>query len=489
MAQRVNKTQTYKIITPKKSFPSRVKDILGSLINQQYGGGGIGGGNFQQRIITVTPGQPIQISRDFMAMAIEGYSTNPIFYRGCRLLIDSASDIDIGVVKKTMVPDPSNEGETKTTWTDVEGHPMNQILDWPSDEQNWHDFQETWLLHLILTGNAFVHKAKPNNQLQLLRPDKVKVYPNDTGGVDHYEYIPNETTQDTITYQPEEVLHSTLVDPVNNLDGVSPAEAATSSNFLNNVAREWNKAKLENTVGLGGVFFGEAPLTENQQEEIEDNVLQHAGASSAGRYALLDGVRDFQELSGSPKDMDWATVMDLSAHEICMALGIPKELLFGQATYENQDQAMRQVYTRSILPLMGKVIDGLNHFLAPDYGTDYKFELDLENITVLQDDLATKAAWLADLVKNRIITVNEMREDVGFEARPDCEVFLEPTALLTVDTGKGGAEATPAVTPPAEKPPGVGSPPGNGNTPPAAPEPAAALMQTIAEIKAKMSLS
>jgi HK97 family phage portal protein len=427
----------------------------------------------------------VQISRDFLAVALEGYNTNPIFYRGCRLLIDSASDLDITVVKKTQTPDVET-GELKTTWQDVEDHPMNRILEWPNDEINWHDFQETWLLHLILTGNAFIHKAKPNDMLTILRPDKVKIYPNEDGTVDHYEYVQNEQSQNTITYQSDEILHSTLVDPVNNLDGVSPAEAAADSIALNNIAREWNKTKLENTVGLGGVFFGEAPLTENQQEEIEGNVMQHAGPSSAGRYALLDGVRDFQELSANPKDMDWATVMDLSAHEICMALGIPKELLFGQATYENQDQAMRQVYTRSILPLMGKVIDGLNYFLAPDFGTDVKFEIDLENITVLQEDLATKSAWLAELVKNRIITVNEMREKTGFEERPDCEVFLEPTSSLTIDT-KGGAAAT-AVTPPAEKP-GVSSPPGNGNTPPAAPEPAAALMQTIAEIKAKMSSS
>jgi HK97 family phage portal protein len=491
-----NKITKYTILTPKKSIPQRVKDILGSLISQQYGTGGIGAAaNYQQRIVTVTPGQPIQISRDFLAIAVDGYSRNPIFYRGCRLIIDSASDINIDVVKRNSVPDPDDPGATKTVWQDADDeHPMNKILEWPNDDINWHDFQETWLLHLILTGNAFVLKVKPNNMLQILRPDKVKVYPNDTGGVDHYEYIPNEQTQDTIKYNADQILHSTLIDPVNNMDGVSPAEAVAESVALNNIARDWNKSKLENTVGLGGVFFGEAPLTENQQEEIEENVLQHAGPSSAGRYALLDGVRDFQELSGTPKDMDWSTVMDLSAHEICMGLGIPKELLFGQATYENQDQAIRQVYTRTILPLLGKIIDGLNHFLAPDYGTDVKFELDLEAITILQDDLATKSAWIMELVKNRTITVNEGRDKMGWETRQDCDVFLEPTQLLTVNTEGGdaptnpGGAAEPAVTPPAENP-GVRSPPGNGNAPPAGPEPAAALMATIAEIKAKMSLS
>ena len=137
---------------------------------------------------------------------------------------------------------------------------------------------------------------------------------------------------------------------------------------------------------------------------------------------------------------------------------------------------------------MGKIIDGLNYFLAPDFGHDVKFELDLESVTVLLDDLATKSAWIMELVKNRTITVNEGREKMGWETRPDSDVFLEPTQLLTVETAKGGVEPA-AVTPLAVNKPGVGSPPGNGNAPPAAPEPAAALMDTIAQIKAKMALS
>ena len=467
-------------------MPRFVKDVISTLIDQQYGAGSLGSA-FNQRIVAVTPGTPVQISRDFLNVALEGYNNNPFFYRSCRIVLDSASDIDIDVVQKQMVPNPDKPGESKAVWSDVEDHPMNKILDRPNDEQNWHDFQETWLLHLILTGNCFVHKIQPATQLELLRPDLVSTIPGKNGTVDHYEYKPNPNAK-VITYTPQEIYHSLLIDPVNHLDGVAPAEAAADSIALNNVARQWNKAKLQNTVGLGGVFFGEAPLTENQQEQIEDSVTEHAGPSSAGRYALLDGVRDFQELSANPKDMDWASVMELSAHEIGMCLGIPKELLWGQATYENQDQAMRQVYMRSILPLMGKIIDGLNYFLAPDFGPDVKFELDLESVTVLQDDLATKSAWIMELVKNRTITVNEGREKMGWETRPDSDVFLEPTQLLTVETAKGGVEPA-AVTPLAVNKPGVGSPPGNGNAPPAAPEPAAALMDTIAQIKAKMALS
>ena len=498
---RKNSITQYQVLRPKKSFPTRVKDAITTLLGQQYGVSPTGFG-FNQRVVDMRPGQPIQVSKDFLALAMEAYSNNPFFYRGCRIILDSASDIDIDVVQKETGVD--DEGKPKTEWNDApEDHPMQSILEWPSDDQNWHDYQETVMLHLLLIGHSFTHKAKPNNQLTPLRPDLVSIVPGDDGRVDHYEYRQNQQQTKPDIFKPEEIMHLMLIDPVNSLGGISPAQAAAASIFLNNVGREWNKAKLENTVGLGGVFYGEAPLTENQQEQIENNVLEHAGAPNAGKFALLDGVTGFEDLSGTPKEMDWSQSMELSAHEVCMALGIPKELLWGEATYENLDQSMRQLYTRTILPLMGKLIDGLNHWLALDYGADIKFEIDVEDITVLQEDLQTKAEWIMPLVTNRIVTVNEGREKLGWEERPDCDIFLEPSQLMPVQPGEsspqdnaagGATQPKPnAVSTPAAQNPGVRSPPGtpgvgptpgngNGNAPPAKSN--AAVMDTLDKMKA-----
>ena len=159
---------------------------------------------------------------------------------------------------------------------------------------------------------------------------------------------------------------------------------------------------------------------------------------------------------------------------------------------------------------MGKLIDGLNHWLAPDYGADIKFEIDIEGITVLQEDLQTKAEWIMPLVTNRIVTVNEGREKLGWEERPDCDIFLEPSQLMPVQPGESSHQvptpgqegnaaggATPpkpnAVSTPAAQNPGVRSPPGtpgvgstpgngNGNAPPAKSN--AAVMSTLEKMKA-----
>jgi HK97 family phage portal protein len=504
------RSKTYKTVTTKRSIPQRVKSALQALIDQEQTGYG-------QYKVQLQAGQPVQISKDFIAIAIEGYTSNPWIYKGFRIIIESASDITIKVTKETQVDHSQdvaaseNSGkpvkmghkqddlatQPKTKWVDVDDHQLTKILHRPNEDQSWVELQETVLLHLLIAGNAFIFRAKPLYNLTCLRPDLVKPVPDDKGHIASYEYTIDEAKGTTVPYQKDEILHLMLIDPINALDGISPAKAAAMSINLNNTARFWNFQKLHNTVGLGGIFFGDEPLTENQTTQVESKIDTYKGPTQAASYALLDGVKSYQELSLSPKEMDWFNIMELSSHEVSMAIGVPKELLWGEATYENLDQAMRQLYTRTVLPLLGKLVDGLSHWFEPIY-PGYRFELDTEEIVVLQEDIGKKAAWILPLAVNRIILVNEAREKMGWEPLEGCDIFLEPTGLQPVNIDGslldgGSTGATPPTPDMIPLPPGsspgldVLGPPGNGSSPPnPADVPVAGLMATLEAIKQKM---
>jgi HK97 family phage portal protein len=467
----------------KQSFPTRVKDALSVLIGQEYGGGNAGGANSHRRTISVQAGQPITISRDFLDVAVEGFNSNPWINKGIRIIVDAAGDVTIKVTHKERAHE-ADTGEMKVEWKDVGEHQLVTLLERPNEKQSWRDFQEMVLLHLNLAGNAFIHRAAPLQQLTVLRPDLVEIIPDDKGDIDYYKYKTGQSTQDYDTYQPDEVCHLMFCDPINPFDGIAPAEAAAMSINLNNVAREWNHAKLKNTVGISGAFFSDAlALNENQQQQIEEKIMDYTGPQNAGKYALLDGVKDYKPLADSSKEMDWFNIMELSAHEISMAIGVPKELLWGEATFENLDQAKRQLYIGTVLPQLGKIIDGLNHFLSPLF-PDYRFELDTEAIEVLQENFATKAQWVLPLIQNRTILVNEGREKLGWEAREDCNLFLEPVGLSPIEPDGAQPQGGVGITPPqpAQAPTPVGSP-GNGNAPSV--DQANSLMTTLEAIKQK----
>ena len=480
------RTKTFKTVTRKRPFTQRVKDALSTLIDQQNTT------SYGQYSINIVPGQPVNTSKDFVTIATEAYGQNPWYYTGVSIICDAAAVVPIKVIRDV-------DGEEE----DVENHVLNQILKEPNGRlnhngQSWSAFQETWLHHVIDSGNAYIHDATPGHELNLLRPDLVSPVPGKMREMLRYEYRPDPTNADPIIYKPEEVIHSMLIDPVNSLDGISPGEAGGLSIDLNNTGRRWNNSKLENSVGLGGVFFGDEPLTENQIEQIEGRITNdYSGPSNAAKWALLDGVKGFERLSESPQEMDWFKSMEASSDEILATLRVPKVLVVqGTATYENLREAKKQLYSERVIPLLNKLIEDLNYHFEPIF-PGYKFKLDVGQIEVLQENYATKAQWIMPLALNRVITVNEAREKLGFETRPDCDVWLEPTNLLIQSeteplqppisenpVGQGGAEGNSPITPQTQT-----TTPGNGSAPPATQEPAAALMETLAEIRQKMQQS
>jgi len=418
---KTNRSKVINRLRNNRTVRQRVKDALSTLISRE-----MSGQNWPYQQVTVIEGQPLRISKQFTDYAAEGYGGNPWIYRAIRKVVDTASEIDWKVQRNTA----SGDSE------DVENTPLMDRWDHPNPStknQSAHDFLETIILHLELSGNCFVHRAAPNNELNVLRPDLVEIIPGPNRTIARYNYTIDESKGTKIPYKPEEILHIMLVDPVNELDGVAPAEAAARSIDLNNSSRQWNFSKIQNTTGLGHVFLtGDQPFTENQIEQVKEAIdEQYKGPANAGKMAVVE-ANQIAPLSETAKDMDWAAVMDISAIEVSVAFGVPYVLLHpAGATYENLDHAKRQLFTETVFPLLDKIKDAFNGWLTPLYDTNLELVYDKEDINALQEDTDATASRAFQLSTSRIITVNEAREMIGLETRPDCDVWLEPSSLLT----------------------------------------------------------
>jgi len=412
----------------KRTLRSRIKSALDVLRDQALSNQD----NSYYNNVTIIEGQPLQVSKRFKDYANEGYAGNVWAYRSARKIVDTASDID-WLVKRNVSGPEGGEQE------DVEHTPLNDRWTHPnpsSQNQTQHDFIENILLDLLIgEGHAFIHRAAPLNELTILRPDLVKIIPGPRRSVKGYEYTIDEAKNKTEKYTAEEVLHINLIDPANEFGGVSPAHAAARSIDINNHARLWNDAKLQNTTGLSHVFLtGDTPFTENQIAQVKETIdEQYRGPSNAGKMAVVE-ANSIEPLSNTPKDMDWIGVMELSAIEITVAFGVPYVLLHPEgATYENLDHAKRQLFTETVFPLLDKLKDSFNKWLCPLYGDDLELTFDKENVSALQEDVESKAGWVMQLATNRLILVNEAREMLGLETRDDCDLWLEPSQLLATD--------------------------------------------------------
>jgi hypothetical protein len=160
---------------------------------------------------------------------------------------------------------------------------------------------------------------------------------------------------------------------------------------------------------------------------------------------ILDGGLEAQPLSFSPQDMSMDKSMLWSAQRICAAFGVPGELVgLMSATYQNRREARKALYTETILPLLDRIADDLNNWLAPQFGPALTLAYDRDSIEALQED---REALFNQIKAASWLTVNEQRVMAGYEERPEGDVILEPGTLVPLDALTAPAPAPVAPAP------------------------------------------
>jgi HK97 family phage portal protein len=144
---------------------------------------------------------------------------------------------------------------------------------------------------------------------------------------------------------------------------------------------------------------------------------QYSGARNAGRPMLLDGGLSWQEMSLSPKDMDFLNSRNAASRDVALAFGVPPQLLGipGDNTYSNYQEARLALWEDTVVPLLRHLRDELNGWLAPMFGDDLRVDIDLDDVPALA--LRREKVWQR-LQSADFLTVNEKRRSAGFGPLP-----------------------------------------------------------------------
>ena len=84
-------------------------------------------------------------------------------------------------------------------------------------------------------------------------------------------------------------------------------------------------------------------------------------------------------------------------------------------TYSNRTEASKDFYSLGVLPPLDKILTGINKDLIKDENTAIK--ADTSEIAALQKDKKLEAEINVMYVSAGIIDANEIREELGYEAR------------------------------------------------------------------------
>ncbi|EDL49061.1 phage portal protein [Erythrobacter sp. SD-21] len=347
-----------------------------------------------------TPGRaPFDYAREVG----EAYLANPVAQRAVRIVAEGV-------------------GGAPVAWTDPR---FEALVECSCGSQ---PLLEVLAAHLALHGNAYVQIVKDGAgvpvELYPLRPERVQVVAGPDGWPSAYRYILADRTL-TIALEDENgwpnVVHLKGFHPTDDHYGAGCLAAAAPAVAIHNAASEWNRALLANAARPSGALVYDggdaAGLSAEQFDRLKAELAAaFQGQSNAGRPMLLEGGLDWKAMSLSPADMDFATLKAAAARDIALAFGVPPMLLGlpGDNTYANYREANRALWRLTLLPLLSKILKGLQAGMS-DWFAEAP-SVDLDRVPALAED--REKLW-SQVSSADFLDAQEKRELLGLTPRKD----------------------------------------------------------------------
>jgi HK97 family phage portal protein len=348
------------------------------------------------------PWQGGEAPRSYEAQVRDSFLANPVAARAIRLVAEGAGGAP-------LVSNPP-------------GHPALALLASAGFGASGPGLLETLAAQLLLHGNAFVEAAIGPDGLPAalfaLRPERVTVESDSRGWPTGYLY----RAGDMLTRYPADtigdragLLHIRGFHPLDDHYGAGCLGAASGAVAVHNAAATWNRALLDNAARPSGALVyqpGDGSALSGEQFDRLKAEMEAAfsGAANAGRPMLLDGGLNWQPLSLTPAEMDFARARDTAAREIALAFGVPPLLLGlpGDATYANYKEANVALWRLTLLPLTARILSALSAHLQ-HWWPGLVLSVDRDAVPALSEDRerlwsqVSAADFLTDLEKRALL--------------------------------------------------------------------------------------
>ncbi len=346
----------------------------------------------------------------YNSLAKYGYIENVVANRCVNMVSKGASVIPLLVYKD---------------YEEIPRSSLARLLDMPNPFMSREDFIEGIIHNVLIAGNAYISYVKNSNgefaEMYLLRPDRVSIVTDNNGFPMQYIYkcgAASRVYDVNLLDGTSEILHIKNFHPSDDLYGLSPMATARFSIDQHNEAISWNKALLQNGARPSGALVVESSasqeLTDEQFNRLRDQLANDfSGSKMAGKIMLLEGGLKWQEMSISPRDMDFIETKNSAARDIAMAFGVPANLLGiqGDNTYSNFSEARMALWEETILPMICKICTKLSTWISGQTGDFIQIKPDYDSISVLIE----KRNQIWDYVNNSdFLTREEKRKLIGF---------------------------------------------------------------------------
>ena len=339
-------------------------------------------------------GQATETSREYTQNYETYYETLEIVNRGVNIVVDDVSEI------------PHTVGAAAGHHASVKGIKKSRVSlllnREPNPFQDVSAFKRNLITDFLLDGNIFIYYDGAH--LYHLPADKVTIHGDSRTFVEKYTY-------NDIDYAPSEIIHVKENAFYSIFRGTSRLKPAVRTMQLTANMRQFQDNFFKNGAVPGLVLKSPNTLSEKIKERmIQSWSIRYRPDAGGRRPLILDGGIEVDSISNvNFKELDFQPAIAENEKIILKAIGVPP-ILLDSGNNANIRPNMRMYYLETILPIVRKLNFAYSRFFG------FSIEEDVTNIPALQPELRDQSQYYSALVNAGIITPNEARDALGFEA-------------------------------------------------------------------------
>lgn len=304
---------------------------------------------------------------------------------------------------------------------EVVDHQLITLLKNINPYSNRFDHFELTELHQELTGNAYWVLVKDTetglpNEIYILPPNCMRIVLGKNNIIAGYEY--KDPQSGLITkYSTSDIIQFKFTSPLDSYYyGYSPMYAIQSIINLGLSINEFEQYLMDNLGVIGGLFRTDQPLKEDEMKNLEEKINEgHTGVTNAGKMLFVSHGVEFQQVAVNPKEMNYLRGREVIMKEVAAAYGVPiSKLQTDNVNLANALAGDQQYQRDTIKPRLMRMEEKLNEQLIPLY--DENLFVAFDNPVV--EDKATEAREIDLMLRNGVITINEVRRKKGLPDVP-----------------------------------------------------------------------
>ena len=355
-------------------------------------------------------------SRELVFRYERAYEDLEIVNRGVNLIVDDAAEIPTTV-------GPQIQG-LQNVVKGIKRSKVSLLLNKePNPFQDVSTFRRNLITDFILDGNIFIYFDGVH--LYHLPASKMNIHASES------TYIEKFTFNEQVDYGTSEIIHVKDNSFYSIYRGISRLKPALRTMQLMSSMRQFQDNFFKNGAVPGLVLKTPNTLSEKIKERmIQSWSIRYKPDAGGRRPLILDGGIEIDQIANvNFRELDFQEAIAENEKIILKALGVPP-IMLDSGNNANIRPNMRMYYLETILPIVRK----LNMALERYFGFEVKE--DITDIPALQPELRDQSQYYSALVNTGIISPNEAREHLGFEA-------VEGYDELRVPANIAGSAANP----------------------------------------------